>query len=416
MTEGAVPVIRGPVTQSEAEAEASANNMANNSYLSEGMARVYLLGAGFSIAASASAPSEHRMPGMRDLSDAVVGHLSERYNPPIVYPVQGAAAEAYEALRNFSFEQRYPGVNTSLVSNFERWLNYLVETPPWLSPSDHARHRAAFLEVSRSVYDILDNRERSTVYTQARGDGCPDWLKRLAAKWHRSGAQVITFNYDRLVELAFLSCGTSPPPGATSLDLHPALLTPISVRAGGQGRISQRTWTNFKLYKLHGSLGWWYQGPDGPPGDVVYDVGIVGGQWDGQGLYPIGETWLDWHSDLEPMIVPPAAVKSPYYSNGVLRSMWKKAAEKLSYARELVIIGFSLPATDMTVASMLSTVVREDCLITPVNNDETVAERVCETFGIDKDSPRLNTKYLGEDAIVRWIEDHAEEPEQLWPQ
>ena len=42
------------------------------------------------------------------------------------------------------------------------------------------------------------------------------------------------------------------------------------------------------------------------------------------------------------MIVPPAAVKSPYYSNGVLRSMWTKAAVALKQARELVIMGFTL--------------------------------------------------------------------------
>jgi hypothetical protein len=390
------------------------------SYLSEGIARVYLLGAGFSIAASANVPSEHRMPGMRDLSTAVVDHLRTSHPARFGdFGVLGDIPEHYSALRDFSFEQRYPGASTSLVNDFERWLSYLVETPPWLSPSDHARHRAAFLEVSQSVYEFLDGRERSLVYTQNRqGDDCPEWLKRLAAKWYRAGAQVITFNYDRLVELAFLLYGGPPRKGATSLDLYPGLLTPIAVRAGGQGRISQ-TWTNFQLYKLHGSLGWWYQGPDGPPGDIVYDVGIAGDVWNNTGLFPPGQPHMDWWADLEPMIVPPAAVKSPYYTNRVLGSLWKKAAEKLKQARELVIIGFSLPATDMVVASMLSTVIREDCVITPVNNDETVVQRVCETFGIDKDDPRLNTAYLGTDSIARWVEDHDEgpdAPEQVWPE
>ena len=384
--------------------------------LSEGIARVYLLGAGFSIAASADVPSEDSMPGMRDLSEAVVADLRSSYAPRFRdYLDGGVVPETYEALRDFSFEQQYPGVRTSLVSNFERWLSYLVETPPWLSPSDHARHRAAFLDVSRSVHDCLDGRERSLVSRQHRQeDDCPEWLRRLAAKWHRAGSQVITFNYDRLVELAFLLYGGPPPTHGTSLDLYPGLLHHISVRAVGLGRVRQ-TWTNFKLYKLHGSLGWWYQGPDGPPGDVVYDVGIAGGVWDNFGLFPIGQPHMDWRADLEPMIVPPAAVKSPYYSNGVLRSTWKAAAEKLRQARELVIIRFSLPATDMLVASLLSTVVRRDCVITPVNRDESVVERVCETFGIGEDDPRLNTTYLGENAIQRWVDDHADVPERTWP-
>ena len=111
----------------------------NQTLLSEGIARVYLLGAGFSIAASADMPLEYRMPGMRDLSEAVVEYLRDTYHPryrDFVGP--GDLTETYKTLRDFSFEQQYPGVGTSLVSNFERWLSYLVETPPWLSPSDHA--------------------------------------------------------------------------------------------------------------------------------------------------------------------------------------------------------------------------------------------------------------------------------------
>ena len=109
---------------------------------------------------------------------------------------------------------------------------------------------------------------------------------RLAARWHRVGSPVLTFNYDRLVELAFVMYGGATlPPGSASTDLYPGLLTPIAVRAGGQGRLPQ-TWTNFKLYKLHGSIGWWYQGPDGPPGDPVYTLAITGGAWDSQGFFP----------------------------------------------------------------------------------------------------------------------------------
>lgn len=46
------------------------------------------------------------------------------------------------------------------------------------------------------------------------------------------------------------------------------------------------------------------------------------------------------------MIVPPAAVKSPYYKNRTLQELWRLAAEALSQAEELVMMGFSLPQTD----------------------------------------------------------------------
>ena len=60
-------------------------------------------------------------------------------------------------------------------------------------------------------------------------------------------------------------------------------------------------------------------------------------------------------ADLEPMVVPPATIKSAYYGNNVLRSLWTSAALHLRNAKEVVIMGFSLPATDMLVSSMLCT-------------------------------------------------------------
>ena len=163
------------------------------------------------------------------------------------------------------------------------------------------------------------------------------------------------------------------------------------------------------MLKMHGSIGWYYSGIDSPPSDTVYDRGVAGGKWAPDGLFSPEETYGSMYDDRYPMIVPPAAVKSPYYSNTVLRAIWRCAARKLSGADELVIMGFSLPATDMLVGSLLATNVRKSCRIVPVDYDKLIVERIRQTFAIGTDDPRLDTTYVGlkERAIPRWVAENA---------
>ena len=173
------------------------------------------------------------------------------------------------------------GFDTPLAKNFEQWLSYLVETPPWLSEADQARNRADFIEVSLAVHQVLLERQDVTIGRNP----CPDWLERLVQKWQRDCATVITFNYDLFVELAWLRHAPNPAPerDKMSTDLYPVPVTPIGARLGdvqardhGDGVISlgiSLPPAGLKLLKLHGSLGWWYSGPNSPPGDTVYDSG-----------------------------------------------------------------------------------------------------------------------------------------------
>jgi hypothetical protein len=72
-------------------------------------------------------------------------------------------------------------------------------------------------------------------------------------------------------------------------------------------------------------------------------------------------------------------------------------------------MGFSLPATDLLVSSLLATTVRRDCIVTPVNPDPGIVERVCATINMSTDDPRLNKTYVGPDAISRWVDDNTSE-------
>lgn len=55
----------------------------------------------------------------------------------------------------------------------------------------------------------------------------------------------------------------------------------------------------------------------------------------------------------ERLLVPPSALKSPYYANPVTRETWSSGFRALRYADIVTLIGYSLPATDLTTAGML---------------------------------------------------------------
>ena len=140
--------------------------------------------------------------------------------------------------------------------------------------------------------------------------------------------------------------------------------------------------------------------------------GVEGSEWSAKGIGPINSDLSDrLTADRQPMIVPPAAVKSAYYNNRTLQALWEDAANALRQAKELVIMGFSLPATDMLVSSMLCTEFKltDDSRIIPVDFGDCIVGRICETFDIEKSDSRLITAYvnLRDDAIPKWVEAFA---------
>ena len=147
------------------------NNLARN--------RVYVLGAGFSRAISGSISDDSKMPTLQELSTAVQDILKQNGSTQI------------------------PGADTPIANNFEQWLSYLIEAPPWLSRVDQARNRAASLDVLGAVNAVVQDRQRKTLNPPNAGS-CPDWLISLVRLWQQEAATVITFNYDQLVELAWL--------------------------------------------------------------------------------------------------------------------------------------------------------------------------------------------------------------------
>jgi hypothetical protein len=292
--------------------------------------RVYLLGAGFSGAISEDAEqSNEKMPLLRDLSDAVIHHLGGRY------------------------QRRIPHVDTPLAKDFEQSLSYLVENPPWFSDSEQARNMAVFLEITLAVHWELRRFQWVTVLRQNQQQGCQEWLQRLVQLWEDEKDTVITFNYDQLVELAWLNYANYHK--NTTTRLYPVPLTPIGFRTGefvidGGTAEGARARPGLKLLKLHGSLGWFYSGIDSPPSDPVYDVPLERADWGPNAVPPWDPTQFDLPTmDLKPMTVP------------------------------------------------------------PVNSGDAIVPRLCDVLGIPEVDSRIDTKFVGHgaNAIPLWVDTFA---------
>lgn len=336
------------------------------------MQRAFLIGSGFSRAVSA------HMPTLTELSAAVRTEIAAMRRPAI------------------------PAAETPVANDFEQWLSYLVDAPPWLDQAQQLRNRAAFADVATAIHAVL-----TAAQLRAVGDTQepPDWLTQLVRYWDETRATVITFNYDVLIEMTWL---IDHPPRAWH-DLYPVPVTPAATRqAAGYGGSVGDDPPTLALLKLHGSLNWRYSGAAAPPGDPVYDIGVAG-PWsiDGTGTpWPgRGERMV---VDKVPMIVPPAAVKSPYYGNQIIRALWQQAAEALRDADELVLMGFSLPPSDQIVASLISTELPRDAAVVPVDPSTDVVDNLRRRLPAGTERDRVEPAFCGiDDSIPTWVRTFA---------
>lgn len=150
-------------------------------------------------------------------------------------------------------------------------------------------------------------------------------------------AAVITFNYDIAADMAMYRASCGP-----------------DYIIGGQ-QIGNNQF-NIPLLKLHGSLNWATEKATKEIRplnlrDYFQRYSYQGFEKRSETRVPIGSQLVEYFDryeslkvDSEPVIVPPSWNKADYHS--ALSDIWASAAQHLSEAEQIFIIGYSLPETD----------------------------------------------------------------------
>jgi hypothetical protein len=282
---------------------------------------------------------------------------------------------------------------------FERWLSGLADDQPFLSTSANLMNKALFSQLSEAIRTVLVDRERTVLASPA-----PDWLYELLSVLHVRRANVITLNYDSLVEYGVQShC-------LWDYEMNQRILSGDVLDDLPQDRQALRlngsVASSFRLLKLHGSLSWFKASGD--------ESGANLRRWETPGTFgspPIADESARRRAlpDTEAFIVPPATAKSPYYKNPVTRELWQRAYTALADASRVILVGYSLPSADLTFSSLISSAVdgREVSfvVVNPKPHADGVEQRLIE-IGVRNEQI---AQYDSPECIADFVRDYSKE-------
>ena len=279
---------------------------------------VFILGAGFSKAISSE------MPIVKG------GELSKE------------VLKAYKFRDSISVE-----IRRMIEENFENALDFLASHKPWLSESENQRHRAIYLELTYVIRAVFWCKRKVW-------DSPPFWFEELIAYWHNNRCAVISLNYDLLIECLASTIYSHKQYAIPTADLYPIRFTQVTPTNGLNQAASHKIENpieTFRLFKLHGSINWFYSGRANFFGEELFCIPCSG---EIDRFFDDADK-TDWRrlSGKCPLIVPPTSDKSGFFQHEALRSMWFQAGEAIRRASRVICFGYSLPDSDLTMAQFL---------------------------------------------------------------
>ena len=227
-------------------------------------------------------------------------------------------------------------------------MTYLSQAQPWLQDYETDLNLATARQIRKQIKEIIDDHTLS-----AAQSGPPYWLCVLIRLWHDQRANVLTLNYDTLVERVIRRMSDSNVEPILAQHIYPPYFADIASRSGAAVWDGEASDT-FLYLKLHGSVNWYYSGRDDFYGETIFCAN----------LHPIGEDYsrlreekeaLELLSkDKDTLIIPPVTEKTTYFNNETVRGLWKDARSALAEARRIVVIGYSLPPSDLGMRLFLA--------------------------------------------------------------
>lgn len=324
--------------------------------------RVFFLGAGFSKA------------------------IDKRYKDLI-----GLSAEIENRIKNkkdslyLHYQNEIPGI---VKGNIEALLTYLSTDFPWKSPKQKLTNKALYVEITETIQEYFIELSKKG-FSEEEHINIETLLsfQKFIGKFH-ADLGFVTLNYDMILERVFFDAfRDSFQKYGLSLDaFYKYPIMEIELRTGNP-YIKNNNYEVPPLLKLHGSANWFWEGVS--PSDQIYYV-----QWNES--TDMGKLL----NGLTPYIIPPVLDKNAFYNHNAIKSIWQQAETLLSEAKEIYIVGFSFPPTDVSVRFLFQSALRQSRAKIYVINAETekqMRKRYEPVFGkndADRDYT-LNYEYCG---------------------
>ena len=277
------------------------------------------------------------------------------------------------------------------LGDVETWLTSLATDQPFLSASRNLQRQALFVELAALIAQQI--RKRQHVASQRPW---PQWFEGLLAHWRTHKNDVITLNYDTLIESASMTMHLREQDGELrkELPLPNDLVGSFPPEPPQRGGFGEEVMSSFSLHKLHGSTNWYGRlGSADMLSIVRFDY--MTPEWGGEDRQ-LNRAMTALRDSLQVLIFPPVADKSALYGNTTMSAIWQRTLAALKGAERLVVSGYSVPQTDTSTLALLATGTSPDTRITIVDphpdNITTRLEalRLLDTHAIDppnEDSP-----------------------------
>lgn len=236
------------------------------------------------------------------------------------------------------------------LKDIELLLTYLHQDYAWKKDTEIHSDVSLFHTIGERLAEEISNNEAGSLAVKE----VPDWLDQFVYYLFKTGETIITFNYDTLIERVAWHSTEKPKFRSARKSLEEQnLFSPLikdirsifgpirDERYGGQ--------PSFSLIKLHGSINWYYTRTQNFESQQIYFVPVRGKNPKDDLCKPLDE----FTQDMQRLIIPPVADKSPFYSHEFVRSLWTTAAKALQGAEEIYFLGYSLPVTDLAVKLLL---------------------------------------------------------------
>jgi hypothetical protein len=316
----------------------------------------------------------------------------------------------------------------TLLSNPELLLTYLAQDQPWKEPWEAAKDQGLYLKVVKWLARHIASCEHRAFidFRDKFRNKEKEWPVKLAQWLNKTLTPVISFNYDTLLERIcyfHVKAETHSPNGQIitqnldAFNLYRLPLTVITHREAGTGHAPPQT--SFQLIKLHGSINWFYSGSTKFAGEQIY-YKVIDSESPLNDMVltfsPLTTPVVDpskklFHneidrltSDKDPLIIPPLAEKSRFYSNQTVRLLWDQARKQLAEAEEVYFVGYSLPDTDLTTKLLLQTAcMGQSKTIYIVNNDLPNKGKLLRRYSEVFPKGTVKENYIRPDAVEAMV-------------